>query len=53
MNDESRIIFISRDQRKVKEIKISRWKLLTFISLFLIIFLIVGKIGMDFLIVLA
>ncbi|WP_456406299.1 M23 family metallopeptidase [Caldithrix abyssi] len=50
MKDESRIIFISRDQRKIKEIKISRWKLITFISVFLISFLIIGKIGLDLLV---
>ncbi len=50
MNDESRIILISRDQRKIKEIKISRWKILSFVSIFLIAFLIIGKLGMDFLV---
>ncbi len=50
MKDESRLIFISRDHRNVKEIKISRWKLFTGISIFLIVFLVVGKFGLDMLI---
>lgn len=50
MKDESRVIFISRDQKKYKEITISRVKLITYISIFLVAFLITGKYGLDFLI---
>ncbi len=50
MNEESRLLFISKDQKKVKEFRISRTKLFTFISIFLIIFLIAGKFGLDVLI---
>ncbi len=47
IKDESRLIFISRDHRKIKEVKVSRWKLISVISLFLIVFLVVGKLGLD------
>lgn len=50
MKDESRLIFISRNQKKYKEIKISQVKLLTYISSFLLIFLVTGKFGLDILI---
>jgi len=50
MRDESRLIFISRDQKKFKEIKISRFKLFSYISTFLIVFLVTGKFGLDLLI---
>ncbi len=50
MKDESRIIFVSKDQRKIKEFKISRWKLFTSLITFLIIFLVLGKVGLDYLI---
>lgn len=50
MKDESRLIFISRNQKKFKEIKISRVKLLTYISSFLLVFLVTGKFGLDLLI---
>ena len=50
MKDESRLIFISRNQKKYKEIKISRVKLLTYISSFLLVFLVTGKFGLDILI---
>ena len=45
--DESRLIFISKDHRILKEIKISRWKIFSFISLFLIVFFVLGKFGLD------
>ncbi|MBD3223610.1 MAG: peptidoglycan DD-metalloendopeptidase family protein [Caldithrix sp.] len=48
--DQSRIIFISKDQRNIKEYKISRVKLVTYISVFLIVFLGLGKLGLDFLV---
>jgi len=50
MSDESRLIFISKEQKNIKELKISRTKLITFISVFLILFLVIGKFGLDFLI---
>ena len=50
MKDESRLIFISRDQKKYKEIVVSRVKLFTYISIFLIAFLVTGKFGLDLLI---
>ncbi len=50
MREESRLIFVSKDQKKVKEYRISRKKLITFISIFLIAFLISGKIGLDLLV---
>lgn len=50
MRDESRLIFISSDQKKYKEFKISRLKLLFYISLFLFISIIAGKLGLDLLI---
>ncbi len=50
MNEESRLLFISKDQKKVKEFRISRTKLFTFIISFLITFLIAGKFGLDLLI---
>ncbi len=45
--DESRLIFISRDHRTIREVKISRWKLISFVSVFLIVFLVLGKFGLD------
>jgi len=50
MKDESRLIFISSDQKKYKEFKISRLKLFSYVSAFLIIFLVTGKFGIDLLI---
>ena len=50
MKDESRVIFISRDQKKYKEIVVSRVKILTYISIFLVAFLVTGKYGLDLLI---
>ncbi|NOX88076.1 MAG: M23 family metallopeptidase [Calditrichaeota bacterium] len=50
MKDESRLIFVSRDHRTVKEVKISRWKIFTYLTVFLVVFLIIGKIGLDMII---
>jgi len=50
MKNESRVIFISSDQKKYKEIVVSRVKLFTYISVFLIAFLVTGKYGLDLLI---
>lgn len=47
IKEESRLIFISNDHRKIKEVKISRWKLILSISLFLVVFLAVGKFSLD------
>ncbi len=50
MNDDSRLIFISKDQKNIREFHISRVKLFSFISIFLIVFTVSGKLGMDYLV---
>lgn len=50
MGEESRLIFISKDQKKVKEYKISQTRFFTYIASFLILFSIAGKFGYDLLI---
>lgn len=50
MKDESRIIFISKDQKKYKEYKISTPKLVSLLSLFLLLVAVIGKFGADLLI---
>ncbi len=50
MKDDSRLIFISKDQKKVKEFRVSRVRLFSYISIFLIFFLASGKIGLDMMI---
>ena len=50
MSEESRLIFISKDQKRVKEYRISRTKLVTYISIFLILISVAGKFGFDLLI---
>ena len=50
MSDDSRIIFISKEQKTVKEVRISRTRLISIISGLLIVFFVSGKFGMDFLI---
>ena len=50
MKDESRLIFISRGETKVKEFKISRVKLVTYFAIFLISFTFIGKMGLDLLV---
>jgi len=50
MKDESRIIFISKDQKKYKEYKISTPKLIALSSVFLILIAVAGKFGTDLLI---
>lgn len=47
MKDESRLIFLSKNQKKYKEFKISRGKLILYISVFLIAFLVSGKLVLD------
>ncbi len=50
MKDESRLIFVPRNSSTVKEYKISRVKLFTYISIFLIGFTFLGKISLDLLV---
>ena len=50
MKEESRLIFVPRDSSTVKEFKISRVKLITYISIFLIVFVFLGKKSLDLLI---
>lgn len=50
MKDESRIVFVPRNNSALKEFKISRIKLLTYSFAFLIFFTIIGKMSMDFLV---
>jgi murein DD-endopeptidase MepM/ murein hydrolase activator NlpD len=50
MKNSSRIIFVSSNQKKLREFKVSKVKIFTYISLFLIIFFVSGKIGLDLLI---
>jgi murein DD-endopeptidase MepM/ murein hydrolase activator NlpD len=47
MKDESRLIFVPRNNSEVKEFKISRLKLITYASIFLISFTFLGKVGLD------
>ncbi len=50
MKDESRIVFVPRNNSAVKEFKISRIKLFSYSVIFLICFAIIGKMSMDFLV---
>lgn len=50
MKDESRLIFVSRHETKVKEYKISRVKIISYLSIFLISFTFLGKVGLDLLV---
>ncbi len=50
MKDESRLIFVPRNSSTVKEYKISRVKLFTYISVFIIGFTFLGKISLDLLV---
>ncbi|RMH62751.1 MAG: M23 family metallopeptidase [Calditrichaeota bacterium] len=50
MKEESRLIFVPRNSSTVKEYKISRVKLITYVSIFLIVFVFLGKISLDLLI---
>ncbi len=50
MGDESRFIFISKDQKNIKEYKISRSRFLTYLFSFLLILSVAGKFGFDLLI---
>lgn len=47
MKDESRLIFVPRNNSEVKEFKISRLKLFTYAFAFLISFTFLGKVGLD------
>lgn len=50
MREESRLIFISKDQKKVKEYKVSRTKLFSYLTVFLILFAVGTKYGLDLLV---
>jgi murein DD-endopeptidase MepM/ murein hydrolase activator NlpD len=50
MKDESRLIFVPRNNSEVKEFKISRLKLITYSLLILITFTFVGKVTLDLLV---
>ncbi len=50
MKDESRLIFVPRNSSTVKEYKISRVKLFTYASIFLIAFTFLGKVSLDLLV---
>ncbi len=50
MSEESRFIFISKDQKKVKEFKVSRSKFLTYLISILVVLSVAGKFGFDMLI---
>jgi len=50
MKEESRLIFISGDQKKYKEIRITRFKLFSVIGILLLLVFGLGKFGLDFLI---
>lgn len=48
--NDSRIIFIPKDNSSVKQLRISHKKLIISIVLFLILFLIIGKYSLDFIV---
>jgi len=48
--NESTIVFISKDNTTIKQLRISRKKLILFTSLFLLLFSLIGKYSLDFLI---
>ncbi len=50
MKDESRLIFVPRNNSEVKEFKISRLKLFTYFCIILFTFTFVGKVSLDLLI---
>jgi len=50
MKDESRLIFVPRNNSEVKEFKISRLKIIAYSLIFLISFTFVGKISLDLLV---
>lgn len=50
MKDESRLIFIPRNTAEVKEYRVSRIKVITFASIFLILVTFLGKVGLDMMI---
>ena len=50
MKDESRLIFVPRNNSVVKEFKISRLKIIAYSLVFLISFTFVGKISLDLLV---
>lgn len=50
MKDESRLIFVPRNNSEIKEFKISRIKIITYSLLILFTFTFVGKISLDLLV---
>jgi murein DD-endopeptidase MepM/ murein hydrolase activator NlpD len=50
MKDVSRLIFISRDQKTIREFKISRERVFTYLAIILIIFFLSTKFGIDLLV---
>ena len=50
MKDESRLIFVSKNQQKIKEFKISRIKLFSYVTIFFLVLLAIGKYSLDFMV---
>ncbi|MBN2425336.1 MAG: peptidoglycan DD-metalloendopeptidase family protein [Calditrichaceae bacterium] len=50
MKDESRLIFVSKNQQKIKEFKISRIKLFSSVTIFLLVVLAIGKFTLDYMV---
>jgi len=50
MKEESRLVFISGDQKRIKEYHISSKKVILYITLFLIAVFVGGKFGLDMLV---
>ena len=50
MKEESRLVFISSDQKRIKEYHISSKKVILYVSLFLIAVFVGGKFGLDMLV---
>lgn len=50
MKEVSRLIYISKDQKLIKEFQISSKKIFTYLAIFLIIFSVIGKFGLDMLV---
>ncbi|HGY54068.1 MAG TPA: M23 family peptidase [Caldithrix abyssi] len=50
MKEESRLVFISGDQKRIKEYQISSKKVIFYVSIFLIAVFVGGKFGLDMLV---
>ena len=50
MREDSRLIFISKDQKRLKEYKISRTKLFSYLTIFIVLFSVGIKYGLDLLV---